>query len=234
MRKDQVEGMNSATPPLPRLAFIADGFATRLAVGTCAEAAVAAGLRWVHLRDHAAPEDAFAEAAHVLARRLRRARGTGQHVRHTVNTRLGAARALGSGLHVGRRGPTVEEARRRLGEGALLGFSAHGRAGATCAAAAGADYLFFSPVYPTRSKPGHPGRGVEALRAVCAAAGQAPVFALGGVTPARAATCRAAGAYGVAVLSGILRADDPTAATRAYLDALEGAENPTSKNQNPK
>ena len=52
--------------------------------------------------------------------------------------------------------------------------------------------------------------GVDALRD--AAAIGLPVLALGGVTPARAPECQAAGAAGVAVIRAIFAADDPGAA----------------------
>jgi thiamine-phosphate pyrophosphorylase len=181
--------------------------------------AVRAGAPWVHLRDHDAPPDAFADAARHLAARLR-AEAPG--VRLSVNTRLDVARALRAGLHLGWRGPSPVHARAALGPHALVGRSAHVLDEATDAEARASTYLFFSPVFPTTSKPGHPGAGPTALAAVCRAA-MRPVLALGGVTPARVTACLDAGAHGVAVLSGIVAAPDPGAATRAYLDALARA-----------
>jgi thiamine monophosphate synthase len=43
-----------------------------------------------------------------------------------------------------------------------------------------------------------------------------PVIAIGGITPERAVRLREAGAYGVAVLSGIWGARDPRGAVKAY------------------
>jgi thiamine monophosphate synthase len=43
------------------------------------------------------------------------------------------------------------------------------------------------------------------------------VFALGGITAANAAQARAAGAYGVAVMGAVMRADDPGAVVAALL-----------------
>lgn len=203
---------------LPRLALIADGF-TDEAVGARAVAAVKAGVRWVHLRDHAVEAAAFGAAARRLAGRLRTA---GALV--SVSARLEVAQGLGAGLHGGRRGPAVVEARQVLGAGVPIGFSAHDVSEGEGAARAGADYLFFSPVFPTASKPRHPGTGVEALASFCAALPQVPVFALGGVTPERARACLDAGAYGVAVLSGVLHASDPQKAAHRYLTALRAAD----------
>lgn len=200
---------------LPRLALIADGFTEAGRADRTVEA-VRAGVPWVHLRDHAVRKEAFAKAARELAGRLCRATSG---VLMSINSRTGVAEALGMGLHTGRHGPTPGGARERLPPDALVGVSTHGRDEAEAARGA-ADYFFFSPVFPTASKPGHPGAGLKALRDFCRAFPALPVLALGGVTPERTAACLDAGAHGVAVLSGILHADAPTDATRAYLKAL--------------
>jgi thiamine-phosphate pyrophosphorylase len=80
-----------------------------------------------------------------------------------------------------------------------------------------ADYVILGPIWPTASKPGHPGAGLSILAGVDGA----PVFAIGGVDSAeRARACRAAGAHGVAVIRAILAADDPGAAAAALVAAL--------------
>lgn len=200
---------------LPRLVLVADGF-TGAAVAERAVEAMRAGPLWVHLRDHAAAESVFLEAARETAERLCAA--APGSVLLSVNSRLAVARKLGAGLHTGRHGPSIREARSYLAPGALIGFSAHSVEEAR--GAAGADYFFFSPVFPTSSKPGHPGTGLEALAHFCQAVSRTPVFALGGLTPARVGPCLDAGAYGVAVRSGILHVDAPTRAAGAYLHAL--------------
>lgn len=210
--------MPSARPgvPLPRLLLIADGF-TRADVAARVVAAVEAGVAWVQLRDHDAEPAAFASAARALADRLR---AVSDGVTISVNRHVDVARQLGGGLHVGLRGPTVQTARAGMGPDALVGYSAHDASEAAAAVAAGADYVLFSPVYRTPSKPGHPGAGTDALRACCAHVAGTPVLALGGVDPGRVPACLAAGAWGVAVRSGVLEADDLPAAVRAYHAAL--------------
>jgi thiamine-phosphate pyrophosphorylase len=49
------------------------------------------------------------------------------------------------------------------------------------------------------------------------------VYALGGVTPATAAACLAAGAVGVAVMGSVMRAPDPGAVVRALISEVEDA-----------
>lgn len=71
------------------------------------------------------------------------------------------------------------------------------------AEATGASWLFLSPVFPTASKPGAAGLGLERL-AEWIAATPLPVYALGGVSAANAAACRDAGAHGVAAIRGLL------------------------------
>ncbi|MFO8099088.1 MAG: thiamine phosphate synthase [Salinibacter sp.] len=205
--------------PHPRFALIADRF-TEPAQADRAVAAVRGGVRWVHLRDHTVSVDTFASAAAALTARLR---ATADAVTVTVNAQMEVAEQLGTGLHVGWRGPSVAQARATLGEDALIGYSAHEEVEATGDRARGRDYYFYSPVFATDSKPDQPPAGIGALRSFCEAAAPTPVFALGGITPDRVEACRAAGAEGVAVLSGIMEADAPAAATRAYLRALSGA-----------
>ena len=199
-----------------RLVLIADRFtdsdrADRVLV------AAQSGVRWVHLRDHRAGPEAFDRAARQLIRRLW---SISAKIAISVNTQLDVAALLGVHLHLGRRGPSIEAARRRLGDEVLIGYSAHEQIEAQGDRLAAADYFFFSPVYPTSSKPDHPGTGISALESFCEAAQPRPVVALGGITPERVPACRTAGAYGVAVLSGIMEADAPAAAARAYLRAL--------------
>ena len=47
-----------------------------------------------------------------------------------------------------------------------------------------------------------------------------PIVGIGGVTAARARDMRLAGAFGVAVVTAVLSADDVEVATRALLDAV--------------
>lgn len=80
------------------------------------------------------------------------------------------------------------------------------------------DYVTLSPIYPTMSKPGYgPALGAAAAAGI---AGEVPWLALGGVDSAsRAAECAAAGARGIAVMGGIMRATDPA---RAATELIKG------------
>jgi thiamine-phosphate pyrophosphorylase len=192
---------------LPRLVLVADGFASGRAdmggagVRACARAAVEAGVAWVILRDYAAEEASFASEAETLVDELRTIEPS---IIVSVSRHLALAHALGAGVHTGREGPSVAEARAAVGPVQPVGYSAHAPGEAATEAAAGADYVMLGPVYQTASHPGWPALGTGALAEAAEAAGGVPVYAIGGVTPENAPACREAGAYGVAVLRGIL------------------------------
>ncbi|MEL6615398.1 MAG: thiamine phosphate synthase [Bacteroidota bacterium] len=210
---------------LPRLLLIADGFASGRGAGPLAQTpervrkiaaeAVARGVRWVMLRDHAADDRTFARAAGRLTERVRDIR---PDVRIAVNTRVDVARRLRADLHVGTRGPSVGDA---LETARVVGLSAHTPAEVREAEASGASYALFSPVYRTATHPEAEPVGLQVLRDAAAAPQEAlPVLALGGLTPTRVAECLDAGAHGVAVLSGILDAHRPARAVDAFFTAL--------------
>lgn len=198
---------------LPRLLLIGDGF-TQPAVASRIRDAVHNGVRWVQLRDHEANDIVFAEAAVRLADDLLRITSD---VIITVNSRMDAMAPVHGGLHVGTRGPSPKTAREHLGPDLLLGTSIHS---IDEAVPREVDYLIWSPVYPTRSKPGDTGTGITGLKEACTHAKGIPVIAMGGITPVRALQCINAGAYGVAVLSGLLRATYMKRRINAYLAAL--------------
>jgi thiamine-phosphate pyrophosphorylase len=107
----------------------------------------------------------------------------------------------------------------------LLGRSVHDAGELARASAEGLDYVTLSPVAATVSKPGYgPALGAAGLRAMLGAAGPGvpPVFALGGVEAGNAASFVAAGAYGVAVMGGVMRAERPGDVVAGVLAAVAG------------
>ncbi|WP_375466331.1 thiamine phosphate synthase [uncultured Methylobacterium sp.] len=177
------------------------------------------GGRWIWLRDRdlqAAERRALAEALLPIVR------GCGGTL--TVGGDADLAAAVGAdGVHLGGRAglATIRAARRLLGPCALIGVSTHAAAGVAAAAAAGADYVTLSPIFETASKPGYgPALGPGVLHEACRAG--IPVIALGGLTPASVPACRAGGAAGVAIMGGLMRAQDPALAVRHYLAAWSG------------
>jgi len=143
-----------------------------------------------------------------------------------VNDRADVALIAGAaGVHVGHGDLTPREARRIVGETAIVGVTIHTLDEAAAAIGEPIDYASVGGVYETTSKVNpNPPIGVDGFAAIAAtfrAAGPMPVVAIAGIDAARAAELRAAGADGVAVMSAITRAADPTAAARAIAAIFE-------------
>jgi thiamine-phosphate pyrophosphorylase len=198
-------------PRLPRLMLVTDRHGTggRDLVDVVA-AAVGGGVGLVQVRERDLPE---AELERLVRRVVDRLRPTGARV--LVNGHPALARALGIGLHLPASAPALEGPRP-----SLYGRAAHDAAETERARAEGVDYLVVGPVFPTGSKPGHPGAGLASLARLVRLASPVPVFAIGGLTPGRVEATLAAGAHGVAVRSAILGARDPGGVARAFAGVL--------------
>lgn len=98
------------------------------------------------------------------------------------------------------------------------GRSCHTRAEVLEAAGEGFDYATLSPYAGSASKPGYgPALGPVAF----AGAWPIPVYALGGIDPSNAREAVEAGAHGVAVMGGVMRADQPAVVVRHLLKEVE-------------
>lgn len=85
--------------------------------------------------------------------------------------------------------------------GDLVAASCHTSAELDQAMALGLDFAVLGPVLPTASHPGAPALGWTGFAALAAGA-SIPVYALGGLKPTDLARARAAGAHGLAMISG--------------------------------
>ncbi len=177
--------------------------------------AASAGANFFQIREKGSSPEEFARFVEHVVNIL-----AGFPTTLVINDRADVALAVGAdGVH--RPGQGLPFATlRRLMEYRLVGASCHSSQEVEAAAAEGADYMTLSPIFETSSKPGYgpaltPARLERACRAVAA-----PVYALGGVEPANVEDCLDAGAHGVAVMGGIMRAEDPFEATRQYRRAL--------------
>jgi thiamine-phosphate pyrophosphorylase len=139
-----------------------------------------------------------------------------------VNDRPDVALASGAaGVHLGPGDLPPRLARRVLGPAAVIGVSVGSDGEALTAGEA--DYWGIGPWAATLTK-GDAGAplGREGFRRLASQGAPRPCIAIGGVTPDDLGAVLAAGGAGVAVVSGILGADDPEAATRRYAGCLRG------------
>jgi thiamine-phosphate pyrophosphorylase len=171
--------------------------------------ALRGGVTAVQLREKSLGASRFLEEVRELQRVLA---GTG--VPLVVNDRVDVALAAGvDGVHVGQDDLPTAEARRLVGPSMLLGVSVATADEARRALDHGADYVSVSPVFLTPTKPdAELAVGLEGVASVRAAAGDAPVLAIGGINAGNARAVVAAGADGVAVVSAVMSAPDPEAA----------------------
>lgn len=127
-----------------------------------------------------------------------------------VNDRVDVAAAAGAdGVHLGAGALGVDDVRAVAGTLAI-GVSTHDADEVSAAAAKGARFVVFGPVFDTMSKPGASPRGLDGLAGVVALG--VPVLALGGVDAGNARACLGAGAAGVACIRAVLAAPDPAVA----------------------
>lgn len=180
--------------------------------------AVEGGVDWVQVRDKSAAAADLYDLALGVAR-VARPLGVGVLVNDRVDVALAAGAA---GVHLARRSLPPDVVRRLVPPGTLVGVSVHSVEEAVEAAAAGADYVTFGSVFPTRSHPGQAPRGLDELARVVAAV-PVPVLAVGGITADNASSVAGTGAAGVAVITGVLSAPDPAQAARAIRRALDQA-----------
>ncbi len=157
----------------------------------------------------------------VAERALRICRDVG--VALVINDRADVCALVGAdGVHLGWDDLPPEAARDVVGD-AWVGVSTHDPAKLARALAAGPDYVGYGPVWESPTKEGlRDARGLQALAAIVAGAGQTPVVAIGGITePARVARVMRAGAASAAVLSAVSGAADMREATRRLAQAAQ-------------
>lgn len=174
------------------------------------------GVRLVQLRikDHT-PETVRAEVRR--ARALCAAAGA----QLVVNDYWEVALAEGCDfVHLGQGDLAGADLRALRRAGVRLGISTHDEAELERALGVRPDYLALGPIYPTllKAMPWQP-QGLERIGQWKRRAGDIPLVAIGGITLERLGGVFAAGADVAAVVTDIVRNDDPEARTRAWLEA---------------
>jgi thiamine-phosphate pyrophosphorylase len=139
-----------------------------------------------------------------------------------VNDRPDVALAGGAaGVHLGPDDVPLDLTRRIAPPGFVVGASVGSTAEAS--AARRADYWGIGPwrATPTKGDAGL-GLGPNGFRELVALAGGLPCLAIGGVRPDDVPAVLSSGGSGVAVVSGILGAEDVEAAARRYKQSVNG------------
>lgn len=210
----------TAADLVPRLSLvvITDPDCGGRAIVDVVRAALRAGAPSIQLRGKDQPAREQVDLARAL---LAETRAAGALL--WVNDRLDVALAAGAdGVHLGQDDLPLEAARAIVPTGFLIGISAETAELALAAERGGADYVGTGPVYATGSK-ADAGDAVGCARiSEVARAVRIPVVGIGGIAVGNAGEVVHAGAAGVAVISAVMRAADPAAATRDLLRVVAG------------
>lgn len=206
----------SPTPENPIVCYVTD----RKALGSEAaltplleqiRIAIAGGVDWIQIREKDLP-------ANVLLALVRdavaAAKSSPRRARVVVNDRLDVALAGGAaGVHLGTESIPAQEVVRWCRSGNapapfLVGVSCHSLEEARDAEEAGANYVYFGPVFETPSKRAlGPAQGIARLTEVCRTV-RIPVLAIGGIDEENGADCIRAGAAGLAAIRMFQEAAD--------------------------
>jgi thiamine-phosphate diphosphorylase len=192
----------TSKPPSRLLSYMITGETSDAALVASIEEALRAGIDLVQIRRKGQPGG---KVESLVRRLIDSIEGVCDHL--LVNDRLDVALATGAlGVHLPARGLPIAEVRRVVPGGFRIGASTHRLDEAARAAQDGADFVVFGPVYPTSSKPGHPGCGIDALRQAVETV-TVPVFALGGVSPEHVPELAASGVCGIAGITAFADAE---------------------------
>ncbi|GAB0133224.1 hypothetical protein EsDP_00001636 [Epichloe bromicola] len=150
-----------------------------------------------------------------------------------INDRVDVAVEIGcEGVHIGQDDMELQQARLLLGPGKIIGATASSKDEALRACAAGADYLGIGTVYATATKKDTKSiigpSGVSEILHTLHEQGHSstPTVCIGGVNASNASTVLSQSASpqksldGIAVVSAIIAADDPAAASRHLLSQV--------------
>jgi thiamine-phosphate pyrophosphorylase len=204
--------------PEPPLLLITDRRQARGPLVEVVARALAAGCRWVSVREKDLSEG---EQITLVRSLLPIASRRGARVSLHGDAALAKA-ANADGVHLSVQSDPIV-ARELLGADKLIGVSIHTVTEAEAIDPGLVDYAIAGPAFETPSKPGYgPEIGRKGLTEIAAAA-PVPVLAIGGLNATRAAEVFAAGPVGIAVMGGVMRAADPEQEMKALIATIVGA-----------
>ena len=181
-----------------------------------ARAAIRGGVSCIQLREKTCSTREFIDEALAIRSLLAR-----HGIPLIINDRVDVALAVkADGIHLGQKDMPCSMARQIIPESMIVGISVESLDDAIAAQKDGADYLGVSPIYstPTKTDTAQP-LGLEGLRSIRSEV-DLPLVGIGGLNADNAEAVIHNGADGVAVVSAIVAADDPEAATRALSEIV--------------
>ena len=200
--------------PNPPVMLITDAAQALLPLDDVIAQSLDAGCRWILLRDVNADDDALLAQA-MRIKKLCMAFDAKCFISRNVNV----AKAIGAdGIHLSA-SQSIEDMHHSC-DGMLIGQSCHSLADIIAAEKNGAHYVTLSPIFETSSKAGYgPALGISAIEAAHQQT-RLPILALGGIDNQNAKSCLNAGASGIAVMGGIMRAAMPAQAMQRLLQTI--------------
>jgi thiamine-phosphate pyrophosphorylase len=179
-------------------------------------AAIRGGVSCIQLREKTCSTGEFIDESLAIRSLLAR-----HEIPLIINDRVDVALAVkADGIHLGQKDMPCSMARQLIPESMIVGISVESLDDAIAAQKDGADYLGVSPIYPTPTKTDTAqALGLEGLWSIRSEV-DLPLVGIGGLNADNAAAVIYNGADGVAVVSAIVAADDPEAATRDLIEIV--------------
>lgn len=199
-----------------KLYLITDRHATKLPLPDAVRLALQGGVRAVQLREKDLPIRellALAQELRTITKEF--------NARLFINDHVDVAIAVNAdGVHLGHESMPVEAVRKIVGKDMLIGVSTHNSAEVKAAEAGGADFITYGPIFETASKKQFgPPVGLDHMMDIKRDL-DIPLFAIGGIKTGNLARVFGSGAFGVALISAILSAEDIKEASRKLIEAI--------------
>ncbi|HBT20743.1 MAG TPA: thiamine phosphate synthase [Peptococcaceae bacterium] len=180
--------------------------------------AAAGGVDIVQLRE----KNSTAFDVYSMALKLKEVLREFPNVLFLINDRVDVAMAVGAdGVHLGQVSLPLKTVRGLLGDEKIIGVSTHNIEEAERAQREGADYIIFSHIFETKSKPGLVPKGIEVLSEIKARI-KVPIFALGGINITNVHKVLNVGVDNIAVMSAILESPDPRKTALQLKNKIKG------------
>ncbi len=186
------------------------GYVDENDVESAARSLISGGADVIQLRAKGCDEDEILEMARQLVLICREA-----EVPFIVNDFPEIAKQVkADGIHVGQDDGSINDVRSIVGDEMIIGRSTHSLEQAEQALLDGFDYIGFGPLFPTPTKKGRAGIGMENVSLVQDKIGsKIPVFCIGGITRKNIETVAQAGAKRFVIVSDLLTAESIEQAT---------------------